>query len=431
MSQRTAPARRRALATTTALALVTTGFVALGSGAATAAPPNADAPQAPAVIGDDEYYMNYVAPRAEGAFDSSDDSVITSGSARGPYGGSPLERANKNDEKFAQGNPVAARQLAKTEAQSIKTGKSPKALKHSKTTQQAKLLTILVEFDGTDDFSDVYVPTEFGATTCMPGSEQGPTLHNNIPNPADAAQPDNNSMWVADFSSEHYNKMLFSEDGITERVRTDLTGPDGKPGFDISGYTMKNMYEEMSRGAYTLTGEATAWVSVPHSEGYYGATVCHLNEEGVYEAGPMQDQQGHPDNPLGPGQLPIDAVAAVAAQNPDFPWADYDIEDQGDRDGDGNVTNPTASSTMSCWCTLARTSRAAAASRAPTRSGRTPRPWPAVPSSPAPTSRSRTTSSSPRTPASACSLTNTATTWVCPTCTTRRTTATPTSTSGT
>ena len=340
MSQRTTRARRRALATTTALALVTTGFVTLGAGSATAAPPDADAPQAPATIGADEYYINYVSPRAEGAFEASDDSAITSGSAGGPYGGSSLERAEKNDEKFAQGNPVAARQLAKTEAQSIKTGKSPKALKHSKTTQQAKLLTILVEFDGTDDFSDVYVPTEFGATTCMPGGVQGPTLHNNIPNPATVAQPDNNSMWVADFSSEHYNKMLFSEDGITERVRTDLTGPDGQPGFDISGYTMKNMYEEMSRGAYTLTGEATAWVSVPHSEGYYGATVCHLNDEGVYEAGPMQDQQGHPDNPLGPGQLPIDAVAAVAAANPDFPWADYDIEDQGDRDGDGNVNEP-------------------------------------------------------------------------------------------
>jgi immune inhibitor A len=340
MSRRTAQTRRRVLATTTALTLVTAGLVTLGSGSASAAPPDAEAPPTPAVIGADEYYMNYVAPRAEGAFDSSDDSAITPGNARSPFGGPGAEHANANDKKFAQGNPMAAKQLAKLEAQSIKTGKSPKSLKQSKTTQQAKLLTILVEFDGTDDFSDVYVPTEFGATTCMPGSEQGPTLHNNIPNPADAAQADNNSMWVPDFSSEHYNDMLFTEDGITERVRTDLTGPDGQPGFDISGYTMKNMYEEMSRGAYSLSGEATAWVSVPHSEGYYGATVCHLNEDGVYEAGPVQDMQGHPDNPLGPGQLPIDAVAAVAAQSPDFPWADYDIEDQGDRDGDGNVNEP-------------------------------------------------------------------------------------------
>ncbi|MET0974258.1 MAG: M6 family metalloprotease domain-containing protein, partial [Leifsonia sp.] len=54
----------------------------------------------------------------------------------------------------------------------------------------------------------------------------------------------------------------------------------------------------------------------------------------------IQDMQGHPDNPLGAGQLPIDAVAALAAAQPDFPWADYDIEDQGDRDGDGNYYEP-------------------------------------------------------------------------------------------
>ena len=50
--------------------------------------------------------------------------------------------------------------------------------------------------------------------------------------------------------------------------------------------------------------------------------------------------QGHPDNPLGAGQLPIDAVAALAELNPDFPWADYDIEDQGDVDEDGNYYEP-------------------------------------------------------------------------------------------
>ncbi len=95
--------------------------------------------------------------------------------------------------------------------------------------------------------------------------QNGP-LHNNIPDPAAYEQEDNNSMWVPDFSSEHYNKILYTKEGITERVRTDLTGPDGQPGFDISGYTMKNMYEEMSKGAYTVSGAATPWVTVPHSE---------------------------------------------------------------------------------------------------------------------------------------------------------------------
>ena len=49
---------------------------------------------------------------------------------------------------------------------------------------------------------------------------------------------------------------------------------------------------------------------------------------------------GHPDNPLGAGRLATDAIDALAAMDPNFPWADYDIEDQGDRDGDGNFFEP-------------------------------------------------------------------------------------------
>ena len=64
-----------------------------------------------------------------------------------------------------------------------------------------------------------------------------------------------------------------------------FTGPDGQPGIDISGYTMKNMYEEMSKGAYTVNGSATPWVEVPHSEAWYGASRCFQNEEGEWEAG--------------------------------------------------------------------------------------------------------------------------------------------------
>ncbi|MGX5696169.1 immune inhibitor A domain-containing protein [Agromyces soli] len=358
MSTSTTRARRRVVATTSVLALAAAGLATFGAVPANASPSNVPAP----VIGDDEYYMNYVAPRAEEAFGVDDEVVVdANGTMTTNRALTALERAKEVDAKHAGGNPVAARALAGVEAESTATGKSPKEIKkehgnkgwHGKKpkknadyksadeTQEAKLLTILVEFDGTEDFSDLQVPTSFGATDCKPGEVQSGPLHNNIPDPASYELEDNNSMWVPDFSSEHYNKMLFSKEGITERVRTDLTGPDGKPGFDISGYTMKNMYEQMSQNAYTVTGEATQWVKVPHSEAYYGATVCHLNDEGVYEAGPMQDQQGYtPENPLGPGQLPIDAVAALAAAQPDFPWADYDIEDQADRDGDGDVNEP-------------------------------------------------------------------------------------------
>jgi immune inhibitor A len=151
---------------------------------------------------------------------------------------------------------------------------------------------------------------------------------------------DNNTMWVEDFSSEHFNKMLYTSTGITERVRTDLTGPDGQPGISLAGYTMRNMYLEMSKGAYTVSGAATPWVKMPHSEAWYGASRCVQDSAGNWIAPAPQAMNGHPDNPLGPGRLATDAVDALAASDPSFPWADYDIEDQGDRDDDGNVFEP-------------------------------------------------------------------------------------------
>ncbi|WP_082098708.1 immune inhibitor A domain-containing protein [Demequina iriomotensis] len=330
----------------------TLGISVVALAAAGLASPSADAGgQALPATGEPDAslpgYINYAAPRAESVF-TTDERLDESlgASAKGNAGGNSVaELSAALEQKYGKGNPVAARGLAKLENKSIRTGKSPKSLKRtktSKTTQEAKLLTILVEFndEANDDFTGSYVPEYWGASTCKPGEVVNGPLHNTIPDPAEAPELDNNSMWVEDFSSEHFNRMLFSNRGITERIRTDLTGPDGKPGIDISGYTMKRMYEEMSHGAYTVTGEATPWVTVPHSEGWYGATTCYQDETGAWVAGAYQGMQGHPDNPLGAGQLPVDAVAALAAAQPDFPWAEYDVEDQGDRDGDGNFNEP-------------------------------------------------------------------------------------------
>ena len=38
--------------------------------------------------------------------------------------------------------------------------------------------------------------------------------------------------------------------------------------------------------------------------------------------------------------MAIDAVQALYDADPDFPFADYDVEDQGDLDGDGNLFEP-------------------------------------------------------------------------------------------
>jgi immune inhibitor A len=288
-----------------------------------------------------DFYINYVAPRVEASTDGKE--VKGEDGIFRPAGNAAYDQALAIDRKYAQGNPRAASALANLEAQAQKTGTSPRQIKQAKGMQEARLLTILVEFNdaANDDFTGVMVPeTVFESRECVPGTVQNGPLHNNIPDPATYANDDNNTFWVPDFSPAHFNKMLYTKDGITDRVRTDLTGPDGQPGIDISGFTMKNMYEEMSKGAYTVDGAATPWVEVPHSEGWYGASRCFLNDEDEWEAPAPQNMSGHPDNPGGAGTLGRDAVDALAAADADFPWADYDIEDQGDADGDGNFLEP-------------------------------------------------------------------------------------------
>ncbi|MFJ1540786.1 immune inhibitor A domain-containing protein [Micromonospora chalcea] len=324
-------ARRRLLVALPVIALAATSLTVTGSAAAQ------PSRSAPVTIGADEHYINYAEPEVQP--DTGGKEV----KGRDGVFSSPADEARAYDRKYAGGNPIAARELAKLEAKSIRTGHSPRKIKKAKSTQTAKLLTLLVEFNdkANDDFTNVMVPkTVFEDRTCVPGTVQNGPRHNTIPNPATLPHKDNNSMWVPDFSPAHYDKMLYSKKGITERVRKDLKGPDGKPGISLAGRTMHNMYLEMSKGAYTVDGQATPWITVPHSEGWYAASRCFQDENGNWVAGREQSMNGHPDNPQGAGRLATDAIDALAASDPNFPWADYDIEDQSDRDGDGNYHEP-------------------------------------------------------------------------------------------
>ena len=287
-----------------------------------------------------DYYRNLIAPKVEP--------------------GDEIERASDEDGiaawwqeqtvKHSGGLPRAARTLAELEAEAAKTGKSPRELKAeaagpgptSSQTQVAQVLTVLVEFDpnAEDDFSGWEHPKDNNDPTCVTEPDgtliSGP-LHNNLPNPATVGrQTDNNTFWVPDFSRDHYNKILFTETGITERVRKDLTGPDGNPGVNMRGYTMRNMYLEMSKNAYTVDGEVTPWLQLPRSEAYYGADNC----EGGSSGDGIASDVGHPDNPRGVTQMVVDAMNELNATQPNFDWDRYDIEDQGDIDNDGNVFEP-------------------------------------------------------------------------------------------
>ncbi|MGK5737344.1 hypothetical protein [Micromonospora sp. URMC 103] len=186
------------------------------TGSASAAETSA-APRA--VIGPDEYYINYAEPEVQ------PDTAGREVKGRDGVYAPALDAARAFDRKHAGGNPVTARELAKVEAKSLKTGKNPRKIKQAPSTQTAKLLTLLVEFNdqANDDFTNVRVPkTVFEDRTCVFGTVQNGPKHNNIPNPAKLGYEDNNSMWVPDFSPAHYDKMLYTKTGITERVRKDL-----------------------------------------------------------------------------------------------------------------------------------------------------------------------------------------------------------------
>lgn len=248
--------------------------------------------------------------------------------------------AERFGRKHRKGNPITGRILAAREAEALRTGRNPAEFifKKSRQTQTAKLLTLLVEFNekAHDDFSGFRRPrTVLGdpedCVTEPPGTRFSGPLHNRLPNPATLPRTDNNTLWVPDFNPAHYQRMLYSDTGITQRVRKDLIGPDGKRGIDLSGLTLKRLYEEMSKGAYSITGNVVGWIKVPHSEAWYAAAAC-----GTFP----QDMSGHPANPRGVEQLVIDAVNTLAAQRPDFPWSDYDREDVSDADDDGNYAEP-------------------------------------------------------------------------------------------
>ena len=239
-------------------------------------------------------------------------------------------------QRHSTGFPAAAKELARREAVSERTGRNPAAMLRSSGASpvtRAKLLTLLVEFDpeANDDFSGWEKPDDpsdpVDCTVEPAGTLLSGPVHNELPNPATVGTGrDNNTFWVPDFSPKHFNKIIYSRTGLTKRVRPDLGG-----GVNLRGYTVRNHYTEMSKGKYEIGGSVTPWLMLPHSEAWYSADSC--------AAGAASDI-GHPDNPRGTGQMVIDAVKALKDADPDFRFADYDVEDQGDLDEDGDLFEP-------------------------------------------------------------------------------------------
>ncbi|WP_126428843.1 immune inhibitor A domain-containing protein [Brevibacillus marinus] len=124
--------------------------------------------------------------------------------------------------------------------------------------------------------------------------------HNNLPD-------DGYYLWTGDFNPEHYENMLFNEDGYTTPEGKELT-------------TMTQFYEQQSAGSWKLAGTVTPWIMAEHEAAYYGGN----------------DRNGNDERPR---ELVEETLAQVGEQIADD-WQQYDQRDPYDLDGDLNVMEP-------------------------------------------------------------------------------------------
>ena len=108
-----------------------------------------------------------------------------------------------------------------------------------------QILTLLAEF------GDEQATHNHGALgTIAHGGDPGP-LHNEIPEPDRAV--DNSTIWVEDFSQEHYDSLLHDK-GLVP--------------------SMANWYLAASDGRYSVDGFVGDWVQVPFNAAAYGSDYC-------------------------------------------------------------------------------------------------------------------------------------------------------------
>jgi len=204
-------------------------------------------------------------------------------------------------------NPEKLRALLERERDASKLGKSPKDLK---TVPPASFRTLVVpvEFAGTDSFT-ANLPDGSGGCVDTTIETTGP-LHNEIPAPGPR---DNFTVWYDDATPALYDELYF---GLGPDAGVIINHPNLGV-VDCTGWTVANYYHEQSQGTYVPEGYVyPRWLQSAHSEAWYGAPNCMWGSE---------DRRRAP--------FVRDTVDLINADDPAFPWQEYD------GDGDGKVDN--------------------------------------------------------------------------------------------
>ncbi len=165
-----------------------------------------------------------------------------------------------------------------------------------------QILTLLAEFG---DGDPTHNHGTFGSITHT--GDAWP--HNNIPEPD--RDVDNTTIWVEDFSQDHYDNLLYNKTQVP---------------------SMANWYLAASDGRYSVDGYVSDWVTVPNNPAAYGSNYCGsivcTRDVGRF----IEDQADGWWNVL------VAEQGSVAAANAFL--STFDVWDRYDWDGDGDFDEP-------------------------------------------------------------------------------------------
>jgi immune inhibitor A len=120
----------------------------------------------------------------------------------------------------------------------------------------------------------------------------------------DSITKEETDMWYENYSDEHFQNMIFGEDGYV--------GPNGE-----NLISMKQYYQQQSGGSYDVEGKVAGWYTADYPAAYYG---------GNYPTPDGSDAR--------PRTLVKEALKKAAA-DPNINLGEYDKWDRDDLDGDG------------------------------------------------------------------------------------------------
>jgi M6 family metalloprotease-like protein len=181
------------------------------------------------------------------------------------------------------------------------------------------------EFDGAhlqNTAASQYFAQKYGITGPTNFTYTGP-LHNEIARPVGGNDPSATMIWQPDFAPSYYSNIIFGAG-----IAFDYTRQDGSAvREDYNGYSVRDYYEDLSSGAYTITGSILGWLKVPNSVWYYGGDGL----PGARSCPQRPDFMGAIPGGGDSRTLVIDALLAAKAAYPALDWASFD------QDGDGLI----------------------------------------------------------------------------------------------